>query len=93
MFVVAHIVGARHHFFGHRVSAAADGGFEPIHQFRIVLEEGLRIFAALTDTDRIIAEPRARLFDNPRLDAKVEDLADLGNALPCLLYTSPSPRD
>src|SRR5690606_9433835 len=37
---------------------------------------------ALPDPDRIIAEPGARFLDQPGLDAEVEDLADLRNALP-----------
>src|SRR3546814_2997719 len=42
----------------------------------------LGILAALADTDRVIAEPGARFLDQPGLDAEIEDLADLGNALP-----------
>src|SRR3546814_20950436 len=42
---------------------------------------GLGILAALADSDRIIAEPGARFLDQPGLDAEVEDLADLRNAL------------
>src|SRR3546814_1429950 len=41
----------------------------------------LGILAALADTDRVIAEPGARFLDQPGLDAEVEDLADLRNAL------------
>ena len=35
---------------------------------------------ALADADAVIAEPGARLFDDARLDAEIEDLADLGDA-------------
>src|SRR3546814_10364628 len=75
-------VGAGHHFLGHLVGAAADRGFEPRHQFGVFGEEGLGILAALADADRVIAEPGARFLDQPGLDAEIEDLADLGNALP-----------
>src|SRR3546814_5656081 len=37
--------------------------------------------AVRADSDRIIAEPGARFLDQPGLDAEVEDLADLRNAL------------
>src|SRR3546814_9172027 len=70
------------HFLGHLVGAAADRGFEPRHQFGVFGEEGLGILAALADADRVIAEPGARFLDQPGLDAEIEDLADLGNALP-----------
>src|SRR3546814_16086145 len=40
------------------------------------------MFAALSDADRIIAEPGARFLDDAGLDAQIEDLADLRNALP-----------
>src|SRR3546814_8236398 len=80
MSVVALVAGAGHQFLGHGVGAAADRGFEPLHQFGILGQEGLGILAALADSDRIIAEPGARFLDQPGLDAEVEDLADLRNA-------------
>src|SRR3546814_7066226 len=79
--VVALVVGAGHHFLGHRVGATADRCFEPCHQFGVFGEEGLRILATLPDADRIIAEPGARFLDEPGLDTEVENLTDLGNAL------------
>src|SRR3546814_3731010 len=43
--VVALVAGAGHHFLGHLVGAAADRGFEPLHQFGILGQEGLGILA------------------------------------------------
>src|SRR5687768_5405875 len=41
------------------VLALADGGLELRHQLRVLLKVGLRILAALTDADAVVAEPGA----------------------------------
>src|SRR5205085_7776765 len=53
----------------------------PGRHFRIFLEVGLGVLAALADPGRIVAEPAARLLDDAGLDPEIEDLADLGDAL------------
>src|SRR5690606_9049307 len=50
-------VRTRHHLLGDFVSPAADGGFQPVANFGIVLEILLGVLAALADADRVVAEP------------------------------------
>ncbi len=82
--IVADIVlgiGAGHHLFGDLVLLAADQALDLGHHFGMILEERLGVLAALADAHRIMAEPTAGLLDNACLDAEIENLADLRNAL------------
>src|SRR5207253_10705162 len=60
---------------------AADRSFETVANFGILLEVVLGVLAPLADADGVVGEPAPGFLDQPGLDAEVEDLADLGNAL------------
>src|SRR6185436_8039280 len=47
----------------------------------VLLDEQLRVLAALAEADVAVGEPGARLFDDLVLDPDVEQLAGLGDAL------------
>src|SRR5690606_15100477 len=78
------IVGIRvrsdHHLLGNRVGAAANRSFQPVANFRIILQELFGIVAALPDPDAVIAEPAAGFLDDAGLHAQIQDFADLGDA-------------
>src|SRR5438477_12841222 len=66
---------------GDEAGVLADGGLDAVRDVRILLEEDLGVLAALADALAVVGEPRAGLFDHAALDAEIEDLAGLGNAL------------
>src|SRR5690606_5766053 len=55
--------------------------FQLAQQLRIVTQELLGVLATLPKALGIVGEPRAGLLDDASLDAEVDDLARLGNAL------------
>src|SRR5205085_191790 len=59
---------------------ATDRVFDPLCDVRIFLQISLRVLAALADAHRVVAEPGARLFNEARLDAEIQDLTDLRHA-------------
>src|SRR5687767_10521556 len=61
--------------------ALADRLLELRADLRVLLEERLRVLAALADALAVVGEPGARLLDDAGLDAKVDELARLGDAL------------
>ena len=61
--------------------ASADGLLEFGGDFRVFLEKGLGVLAALADALAVVAEPGAALLDDAGGDAEVEQLAVLGDAL------------
>src|SRR4051812_14453593 len=67
--------------FGEDARALANPLLDDVGDLRVVLEELARIFAALAETLAVEGEPGARLLDDAGLDAQVEQLAGLGNAL------------
>ena len=52
----------------------------PVGDLGVLAQETLGVLTPLSDAYRVIAEPGARLLDQPRLDPEIEDLADLRNA-------------
>ncbi len=48
---------------------------------RILLQEELGVLPALAETLTVIGEPGAGLLDDPGLDAEIDQLAGLGDAL------------
>ena len=87
VFVVAH------HFHRQVAGVRADFVFDLVGNFRMVAQEYLGVFPPLAEFFALIGEPCAGFFDQTGFDAEVDQLAGFGNAFPCLLYTSPSPRD
>src|SRR5690606_6688168 len=73
-------VRTRHHLLGDLLGATANGGFQPVANFGIILEVLLGVFTPLTDADAVVGEPAARLLDHSCLDAEIEDFADLRDA-------------
>src|SRR5579872_6792412 len=59
----------------------ADRGFDLGGDIGVGLEERFRVFAALTQPLAVIGEPGAGFLDNAGLDAEVQNLAHLGDAL------------
>ena len=60
--------------------SSADRILDPLGDVWIFLEVDLGVLAALADPNAVVAEPGARLLDQPGLDSEVEDFADLANA-------------
>src|SRR5207248_5035584 len=60
---------------------AADSGFDLAGEIGVLFDEQLGVFAALAETHVAVGEPGAGLFDDLVLDADVDQLAGLGNAL------------
>src|SRR5690606_11194621 len=56
-------------------------GFERGQHLRTLLEIPSRVVAALTDALAFRAVPGSRLFDQPRLDAEIEQVAAPADAL------------
>src|SRR4029453_18718834 len=71
---------ADHQRFTDLLGFSTDRIFDPLRDVEILLEIELGVLAALSDPDRIIAEPGARFLDQPRLYTQVKDLADLRHA-------------
>src|SRR5882762_7239902 len=61
---------------------AAHPLFDGLVDLGVVLEELLRVFAALTESLAAVGEPGAALFDDPLVDGQVEQVAGLRNAFP-----------
>src|SRR4051812_9664812 len=59
---------------------AADALVDRLEDLRVVLEELLDVFAALTEALAVIGEPRAALFDDALVDREVEQVPGLRNA-------------
>src|SRR5438552_15018278 len=59
---------------------AADAVFDRLRDIRVLFQELLRVFAALTEALAAVGEPRAGLLDDALLDAEVEEVAVLRNA-------------
>src|SRR5689334_16186899 len=66
---------------GDQAGALADRFLDLSGDFRVAFEEGFRVLAALPDALAVIGEPGAGLLDHAGLDAEVDELAHLGNAL------------
>src|SRR5688572_28062842 len=73
-------IGSDHECLSDLVLLPTNGVLKALGHIRIVLEILLGVLAALADAHRIIAEPGARFFDQPGLDAKIEHFADLADA-------------
>src|SRR5260370_23600451 len=73
--------GARQDLFGDQSGVLPDRGLDLGGHVGIGLEEGLRVFAALAEALAVIREPGAGFLDDAGLDAEIEDLAHLGDAL------------
>src|SRR6185437_5752024 len=71
----------RHHGVGDEAGVAADGALDRIADRRVLLEEVLGVLAALADALAVIGEPRARFLDDAGIDAEIDELAALGDAL------------
>src|SRR5260221_2812072 len=70
-----------YHGVGDEAGIAADGTLDGVGDRRVFLEEVLGVLAALADALAVIGEPRARFLDHPGLDAEIDELAALGDAL------------
>src|SRR5438552_1409103 len=70
-----------HQRVGDLAGVAADRGLDLASDLLVLLEERPRVLAALADALAVIGEPRARLLDHARLDAEIDQLAGLGDAL------------
>src|SRR5262245_22150758 len=66
---------------GDEAGILADRRFDLGGDVRVALEEAFGVLAALADALGVIGEPRARLLDHAGLDAEIENLAALGDAL------------
>ncbi len=73
--------GADHQRLADFLGLAANGIFNAPGDVGIFRQIDLGVLAALADADAVVAEPGARFLDQPGLDAEVEDLADLADAL------------
>src|ERR1700722_18668505 len=72
---------ARENLLGAPSGVLPDRGLDLGGHVGVVTQEGLCVLAALADALAVIGEPRARLLDDARLDAEIDDLAELGDAL------------
>src|SRR5690606_17443067 len=68
--------------FCNQTSALTKHKFDFAHHLRIFAQEVLGILTSLTKTLRIVGEPGTRLLDDASLDAEIDDLTRLGDALP-----------
>src|SRR5205085_5486263 len=66
---------------GDQAGVLADRGLDLGGHVGVGLQEGFGVLAALAEALAVIGEPGAGLFDHAGLDAEVEDLAHLGDAL------------
>src|ERR1700694_1880596 len=58
-----------------------DRRFDFLGDLRVLLEEELGVLAALAEALAVVGEPGAGLLDDAGLDAEIDELAGLGNAL------------
>src|SRR3974390_2665254 len=68
--------------FGYRrqPQRLADFGLQLLADIRVVLEELLGVFAALSDAVALVAEPRTRLLHQVHVDRQVEEVAFMRDA-------------
>src|SRR5262245_54615039 len=59
---------------------AADAVFDGAADIRVLLEELLRVLAALAQTLAAVREPRARLLDDPLVDREIDEIAGARDA-------------
>src|SRR5581483_1918535 len=81
LFVVLVFLLAGEDLLGDQAGVLTDRGLDLGGDIGIVLQEGLGVLAALPDALAVIGEPGARLLDHTGLDAEVDDLAILRDAL------------
>src|SRR5215813_2674697 len=79
--VVTVLALAGEDLLGDQAGVLADRGLDLVADVRVALEEILRVLATLADALAVVGEPGARLLDHAGLDAEVDDLAHLGDAL------------
>src|SRR5436190_8684784 len=72
---------AGQNLLGDQAGVLADRSLDLGGNVGVGLQEGFRVLAALAETLAVIGEPGAGLFDDAGLDAEIEDLAHLGDAL------------
>src|SRR5690606_215095 len=75
------VLGLSQHPVHNQPGILADRLLDLRSDLRVFLEERLCILAPLADALAVEREPGARLLDDPRLHAEVDDLASSGNSL------------
>src|SRR5262249_10713429 len=79
--LAAFALPAGQNLVGDEAGILADRLLDLLRDLAVGLEERLGVLAALADALAVVGEPGARLLDHAGLDAEVEDLAGLGDAL------------
>src|SRR5262249_12795509 len=79
--VAAFALAAGQNLLGDEAGILADRRLDLLRDLAVGLEERLGVLAPLADALAVVGEPGARLLDHAGLDAEVEDLAGLGDAL------------
>src|SRR5690606_10875078 len=74
-------LGVAQQFLGDLVGRGPDRLLDGVGDVGVGLEEVAHVLAALADALAVVGEPAARLLDDAGLDAEVDDLAQLGDAL------------
>src|SRR6478735_6917449 len=72
---------AAHDLVGEQACILPDGSFDRTGNVGVALEKGFRVLATLADALAVVGEPGAGLFDHAGLDAEIDQLAHLGDAL------------
>src|SRR6202035_2571794 len=80
-FAGGHIPRRGHHRVGDEPGIAADLVLDLVADIVVLLQIELGVLAALADALALVGEPRAGFLDDAGLDAEIDQLTGLGDAL------------